>query len=573
MRPPEEKPSGSQEREEFGKDIRLIPVDDDEILTPQPDEVKEWWNLPEEEADVVPDANPRRAPDDRHAQFLIRQLKPEHRRILHEITLSGQQMLVRIDDEQEEPIERGDITYHAMYLMMLALEASTFRIFMEHWAPMMRFEITHDQYHEFKLDIGTVLKNNTHVTADNFLDVEEPDLVDDDITIPAPNLEAPGTGDVEYKHAIESLNIENKHIILETDDDKLVECTLAWISMCNKNVQNKIKENFVKDEEVKEEEEEIVVEEEEEDTKEPHVPAECSSEKEESAPPEGSLEKEESGEKKVDIQDDETAPEVKPVKRLYHGQDITGNEDDSVFRKLEKCFSDGYHGEWAGFYNQGYPASSQHRHMFWHVKYRKTMKPHQDYWCHLTDDQLMMEYIARHKDQLPLQELEELKNSIEYDCSDPRMHPLHQKKAESMSKEAERRIDDDFGNLTKVLQDYINDHKVLPYTVILHSLAYRYLGGGLSDPTYKEPEFPYRSSPQITAMFWNLGNWCRNKFDKCPVPERFQQFIPHIDYTLDEDHEKFDENKTQYNNYFINVIKKLRWTSFHELRSWFIISS
>ena len=109
--------------------------------------------------------------------------------------------------------------------------------------------------------------------------------------------------------------------------------------------------------------------------------------------------------------------------------------------------------------------------------------------------------------------------------------------------------------MTKVLQDYINDHKVLPYTVILHSLAYRYLGGGLTDPTYKDPEFPYRSSPQITAMFWNLGNWCRNKFDKCPVPERFQQFIPHIDYTLDEDHEKFDENKTQYNNYFINVIK------------------
>ena len=91
--------------------------------------------------------------------------------------------------------------------------------------------------------------------------------------------------------------------------------------------------------------------------------------------------------------------------------------------------------------------------------------------------------------------------------------------------------------------------------MILHSLAYRYLGGGLSDPTYKDTEFPYRSSPQMTAMFWNLGNWCRNRFDKCPVPERFQQFIPHIDYTIDEDHEKFDENKTQFNNYFINVIK------------------
>ena len=136
----------------------------------------------------------------------------------------------------------------------------------------------------------------------------------------------------------------------------------------------------------------------------------------------------------------------------------------------------------------------------------------------------MIEYIARHKDQNPQLELQELNQHIEYGCSDPRMHPLHQDKAERSSKEAEKRIDDDFGNLTKVLQDYVEDHKVLPYCMILHSLAYRYLGGGLSDPTYKDAEFPYRSSPQITAMFWNLGNWCRNKFEKCPVPERFQSF-------------------------------------------------
>ena len=233
---------------------------------------------------------------------------------------------------------------------------------------------------------------------------------------------------------------------------------------------------------------------------------------------------------------------------------------------MKDCFTDGYHGERAGFYNQGYPASSKHRHMFWHVKYRQTMSFHQNYWYHLTDDQLMTEYIARHTDQQPLQELDELKNNIEYGCSDPRMHPLHQEKSEQASKEAERRIDDDFGNLTALLQSYVEEHQVLPYCMILHSLAYRYLGGGLLDPTHKDEEFPYRSSPQITMMFWNLGNWCRSKFEKCPVPERFQQFIPHIDYSLDEDHNKFDENKSQFNNYFINVIKNFGWrTSLHEL--------
>ena len=141
------------------------------------------------------------------------------------------------------------------------------------------------------------------------------------------------------------MSCENKHIILETDDDKLVECTLQWINMCNKNVQRKIKERVVEkeakeeeeEEEGGEEEEEIDVEEEQQDTQEPHVPPGSSSEKEEPVPPERSSEKEESGGRKTDIKNDETAPEEKPATRLFYGQDITGNEDDSVFRELKDC--------------------------------------------------------------------------------------------------------------------------------------------------------------------------------------------------------------------------------------------
>ena len=507
VRPQEEKGVCSQEREET-----------------QPEEVIAWWNLEEHEADVLPDAHPSRTPEDRHGQFLLRQLKPEHRRILHEITLTGQNVLRGDDLEGGQPLQRGDISYFSLLLMMTALAHAEFKTCMDYYAPAMGYEISYDEYHEFKLEIGRVLQENEHIPSDNFLDVEEPDLVDDDPETPLPDLQGQSRVDPEYKGTIESLNVEDKHIILESDDDKLVECTLQWISMCNKNVQKKIKERVVKEEAKQEEEEdeEIVVEEEEQDTQEPHVPPGSSYEKEEPVPPECSSEKEESGEKKADIQNHDTA----------------GNEEDSAFRKLKDCFTDGCHGEWAGFYNQGYPASSKHRHMFWHVKYRKTMSPHQDFWYHLTDEQLMTEYIARHKDQQPSQELDELKNNIEYGCSDPRMHPLHQGRSEEASKEAERRIDDAFGNLTGVLQSYVEEHKVLPYCMILHSLASRYLGGGLLDPTHTDEEFPYRSSPQITMMFWNLGNWCRNRFEKCPVPERFQQLIPHIDYSLDEDHEQ-----------------------------------
>ena len=57
------------------------------------------------------------------------------------------------------------------------------------------------------------------------------------------------------------------------------------------------------------------------------------------------------------INDDDTAPSVKKRPTLvWYGQDISGNEVDSVLRELSNCFSDGYHSIWAGFYNLGFPA-------------------------------------------------------------------------------------------------------------------------------------------------------------------------------------------------------------------------
>ena len=73
-----------------------------------------------------------------------------------------------------------------------------------------------------------------------------------------------------------------------------------------------------------------------------------SSQKEEPVPPKGSAQTEVSGESQADLQKDDTAPKPEQAKRLYYGADITGNEDDSVFRKLSRYFTDGYHGEWAG---------------------------------------------------------------------------------------------------------------------------------------------------------------------------------------------------------------------------------
>ena len=96
--------------------------------------------------DVLPDAHPSRTPEDRHGQFLLRQLKPEHRRILHEITLTGQTMSSRGDDlEGGQPLQRGDISYFSLLLMMTALaDAVLQNICGLLCTSMMGYEISYD---------------------------------------------------------------------------------------------------------------------------------------------------------------------------------------------------------------------------------------------------------------------------------------------------------------------------------------------------------------------------------------------------------------------------------------------
>ena len=90
--------------------------------------------------------------------------------------------------------------------------------------------------------------------------------------------------------------------------------------------------------------------------------------------------------------------------------------------------------------------------MFWHVKYRKTMAQHKDHWFTNTDEQLMAEYIARNLNQLPLQELEDIKNTCEYGCSDPRTHPRHQEHSE----DAARKQKGELMTISTVWQRYWN---------------------------------------------------------------------------------------------------------------------
>ena len=210
---------------------------------------------------------------------------------------------------------------------------------------------------------------------------------------------------------IEHMTPENKHLILETDDSALIDCTVQSMEMLNKDLQKRIVDRIsvqTKKEETDDPEQE------QELTKEPDVPpskmvsaetqtdfpeefekAGSSQQREEPVSSVGSQQREVTEEKK-DISADDTAPKEKPVTLEYYGMDISGNEKDSVLRRLKECFKDEYHDIWAGFYNQGFPAMPQSRHVMWHKHFRKTNEPHQDYWYQDSEDNVMTEYIRRH---------------------------------------------------------------------------------------------------------------------------------------------------------------------------------
>ena len=163
-------------------------------------------------------------------------------------------VLTRDDMEGRSPLRREEIGYFSMVFMLEYLACESHKNFMQIFAPSARTDITDEQYHEFRLELKRVKQANKNVSQDNFENVEEPDFMGDDPNIPLQRCEGQGPVDPEFKGTVESLSRENKHIILETEDDALIECTIKWLSMYNKTVQQKIMERVVK-QETKEEEE------------------------------------------------------------------------------------------------------------------------------------------------------------------------------------------------------------------------------------------------------------------------------------------------------------------------------
>ena len=111
-----------------------------------------------------------------------------------------------------------------------------------------------DTFRDIQLACKRVKQENEHISILTFLEESDPEL----------------PPDPENKKEIEHMTPENKHLILETDNAVLIDCTVQWMNMHNKDLQQRILERATIAK--KEIEDEQDVEEEEEIKKEPEVP-------------------------------------------------------------------------------------------------------------------------------------------------------------------------------------------------------------------------------------------------------------------------------------------------------------
>ena len=507
-----------------------------------------------------PDLPYASTPQEKYGNFMVSQLTRKQENLLKHWNLSMGRF---VEEDEGIPVPRRleDINTFQTAMMIDVIAEANHTEFTMSYRALTGVDVSLETFHEMHVVCKHLRDKNAHISIKTFETEDDPQLPVN-----------PRGKDMEY------MIPEDKHIILEGDNSKLVDCTVTWLNMMNKDLQDRVLSRLreanklqLKIEEVNEGEE---AEEQESVKKDPVIPPPPRVSTEVQTDPQGSDTQGGSpqGEvptsstrstkveevKKEKAQADDTAPKKEVTSTISSTSEITGNESSSVLRNLKDCFTGGYYGEWAGFYNQNFPASQNHRHMFWHLKYRTSTGQHEHQWYEIPEEDLMKEYIKRHKDEDVLSCLTEIRNKTTYSCSDPRMHPRAQKDCQKFTAIAEERHEKDFTELDGYLNDYISTNGCIPYASVLHLLAMRYLGAGLPSPDKFDKDFPYRSSKALSVMFWNLGNWQRVIHGKEPLPANLEKFRPNIRADIDELHKVLDLTKRPgYNNFFTTAVKNL----------------
>ena len=96
--------------------------------------------------------------------------------------------------------------------------------FMKAYPNMTFTDLDPDEFHDMQVKCKRVMEENEHIHISTIEEEENPELREDP----------------RNKKKIEHMTPENKQLILEIDNSALVDCTVQWLMMLNKDLQEKI---------------------------------------------------------------------------------------------------------------------------------------------------------------------------------------------------------------------------------------------------------------------------------------------------------------------------------------------
>eukprot|EP00435_Cladocopium_sp_Y103_P034633 s133_g9.t1 len=210
--------------------------------SPQEEEVsghKEGSEEPEEpyETILIYDSE-----EERFGQFIMSHFSEADQLCWRQLVLGLRNVNVREEGEDPPnlPQTLDEVTPWQMTLMMELIASERFHAIMTIWTPALGIDISYDKMHELRLEAEAVKLKTKDIHLHHFANDAKPEL-------PRPELESGYAGDPEFREMEDLENKPNKFAI-EGEDDTLIDLTVQWLNMFNKETMKTIMKKMIKEE-------------------------------------------------------------------------------------------------------------------------------------------------------------------------------------------------------------------------------------------------------------------------------------------------------------------------------------
>ena len=169
-------------------------------------------------------------PQDRYGNFIMSQFSLQEYLQLRQWVFDISSNLTEQERrDQNLPGTVEEVSTMAIALFTEVAATESHQSFINNYPRIAQSDVDPDNFHSIQLSCKRVKEENENISIMTFLEGDNPELPED-----------PG-----LKKEIEHMTPENKHLILETDNSALIDCTVQWMNMLNTDLQKDRGKSFI----------------------------------------------------------------------------------------------------------------------------------------------------------------------------------------------------------------------------------------------------------------------------------------------------------------------------------------